>query len=97
MCITIIIIIIIIIIILFAVVLHGSEPHQHFASKTAACPHGIFLPKGSNHDRWERWIMSLKQDHLQPQQLQKYSNQVFNGNWKLGSKNEELAKLLGRR
>ena len=39
--------------------------------------------------------MSLKQDHLQPQQLQKYANQVFNGNWKLGRKDEELAKLLG--
>ena len=30
----------------FAVVLHGSQPNQHLASKTTSSAHGVFLPKG---------------------------------------------------
>ena len=58
---TVIIVVVIMIINDFAVVLHGSKPDQHLASKTAARSHSILLPKGSNHHhhrrrRWRRRV-----------------------------------------
>ena len=58
---TVIIVVVIMIINDFAVVLHGSKPDQHLASKTATRSHSILLPKGSNHHhhrrrRWRRRV-----------------------------------------
>ena len=51
---TVIIVVVIMIINDFAVVLHGSKPDQHLASKTAARSHSILLPKGSIHHHHRR-------------------------------------------
>ena len=52
--IVIVIVVVIVIINDFAVVLHGSKPDQHLASKTAARSHSILLPKGSIHHHHRR-------------------------------------------
>ena len=54
---TVIIVVVIIVVVImiindFAVVLHGSKPDQHLASKTAARSHSILLPKGSIHHHY---------------------------------------------
>ena len=56
---TVIIVVVIIVVVImiindFAVVLHGSKPDQHLASKTAARSHSILLPKGSIHHHHHR-------------------------------------------
>ena len=56
---TVIIVVVIIVVVImiindFAVVLHGSKPDQHLASKTATRSHSILLPKGSIHHHHRR-------------------------------------------